>query len=251
MPAPSGLPALIENVYDAALDPALWDKAVVGIRDFVGGQACGLFSKDQISKFGVTHYYCGADTHYIQMYAETHCKFDPLTVLPAYGDVVSIPDLVDFEEYRKGRFYQEWLQPQGCIDAANVVLEKSNSSFPVLMTVLVGRDMVDSEMRKRISLIVPHANRALMINRALEERQCEAACFVETLNGLNAGIFLLDAACRIVHANIAGQRLLESDDPLREVGGQLVTRDLAVNQSLRKVFDTEGSVALAAADRAF
>ena len=81
------------------------------------------FSKDSISKFGVTHYYCGADPHYIRLYSETHSKFDPLTVLPPHGEIVSIPDLVNFDEYRRGRFYQEWMQPQGCSDAANVVLD--------------------------------------------------------------------------------------------------------------------------------
>src|SRR6267154_3362353 len=165
------LPDLIEQIYDAALEPALWNNVVVSINDFVGGQACGIFSKDSTNQSGLTHYYCGADPHYIKLYAETHSRFDPLSTLPPLGQVVSIPDLVDYDEYRRGRFYQEWLRPQGCVDAANVVIEKSKSSCPVLMTVLAGRRMVDEQMRQRIALLVPHANRALLINRALESRE--------------------------------------------------------------------------------
>jgi len=251
MPRARKLPDLIEEIYDAALEPALWNDVVVGIRDFVGGQACGLFSKDSISKFGVTHYYCGADPRYIQLYSETHSKFDPLANLPRYGKVVSIPDLVDFDEYRRGRFYQEWLKPQGCIDAANVVLEKSKSSCPVLMTVLSGKRMVDEEMRQRIELIVPHATRALMINRAIESKKSDVVAFADTLNGLNAGIFLIDAGCRIVHANTAGHDMLGADDFLRSIGGQLVARDMAVNQGLREVFGADGDVSGAAGGRAF
>ncbi|MGY4352817.1 hypothetical protein ACVWXM_009310 [Bradyrhizobium sp. GM7.3] len=167
MRGPRKLPDLVEAIYDAGLDPSLWNNVVTGIRDFVGGQACGLFSKDSISKFGVTHYYCGADPHYIRLYSETHSKFDPLTVLPPHGQIVSIPDLVNFDEYRRGRFYQEWMRPQGCSDAANVVLENSNASCPVMMTVLSGRRMVDPVMKQRLSLILPHASRALLINRAM------------------------------------------------------------------------------------
>lgn len=251
MPRTRKLPELIEDIYDAALEPARWNDVVVGIKDFVGGQACGLFSKDAISKFGVTHYYCGADPYYIQLYSETHSKFDPLATLPRYGKVVSIPDLVDYDEYRRGRFYQEWLKPQGCIDAANVVLEKSKSSWPVLMTVLAGKRMVDEEMRQRIAAIVPHANRALMINRALASKQSEAAAFADILNGLNAGIFLVDAGCRLVYVNTAGQRMLGADDFLRSICGQLVVRDLQVNQALREIFGTDGDVVLAARNRAF
>src|ERR1700733_13882193 len=180
---------LIEDIYDAALEPARWSDVVVGINAFVGGRACGIFSKDSISKFGVTHYYCGADPHYIQLYSETHSKFDPLGSLPPFGCVVSIPDLVPFDEYRHGRFYQEWLRPQGCVDAANVLLEKSRTNCPVLLTVLAGKRMVDDEMRRRIALFVPHLNRSLPIKKMIEYKTSEAASLAHMLDGLSAGIF--------------------------------------------------------------
>jgi PAS domain-containing protein len=132
---------------------------------------------------------------------------------------------VSFDDYRKGRFYQEWLRPQGCIDAANVVLEKSKSSRPVLLTVLSGKRMVDDEMRKRIALIVPHAHRSLMINKAIDIKQSEAATFSDTLDGLNAGIFVIDSQRRIVHANAVGHDIVSADDFLRSISGQLVARD--------------------------
>lgn len=237
---------IIENIYDAALEPARWSEVVSGINEFVGGRACGLFSKDSISKFGVTHYYCGADPHYIRLYSETHCKFDPLTKLPPLGQVVGIPDLVPYDEYRRGRFYQEWLLPQGCVDAANVVLEQSNRSCPVLMTVLSGKRMVDGEMRRRIGLIVPHAQRALMINKSIDHKQSEVATLADALDGLTAGIFLVDAGCRIVHTNSAGHDMLSADDVLRTVGGQLTTRNMQTNQALRELFAADRDVASAA-----
>lgn len=61
MPGDSQFSGLVEAIYDAGLQPALWNDVVVRINEFVGGRACGLFSKDLISKFGVAHYYCGAD----------------------------------------------------------------------------------------------------------------------------------------------------------------------------------------------
>jgi hypothetical protein len=241
---PKQLPAVIEEIYDAALEPERWNDVVVSINEFVGGQACGLFSKHSISKSGVTHYYCGADPHYIQLYAETHCKFDPLTILPRFGEVVSIPDLVPYDEYRRGRFYQEWLSPQGCVDAANVVLQQSTPHCPVLMTVL-SRRMVDAAMLQRISTIVPHAHRALMINKSIERKQSESAAFAEVLDGLGAGIFLLDAGCRILHANTAGQTMLSADDFLRSMNGQLVARNGQANAALREIFAAGADAAIA------
>jgi hypothetical protein len=245
------LPDLIEDIHDAGLEPARWNEVVVGIRDFLGAQACGLLSKNAISKFGVTHYYCGVDPHYIQLYADTYSLFDPLAILPRFGSVASIPDLVAYDEYRRGRFYQEWLKPQGCIDVANVVIEKSNASCPIVMAVLPGKRMLDAEMRKRMQQVVPHAYRAVMINKALEARQSETAALTEMLDGLSAGIFLLDAGCRILHSNRAGSRLLEADDVLRSTGGQLTTRDPHVNSTLRELFAAEVDVALAANGKAW
>jgi DNA-binding CsgD family transcriptional regulator len=232
----SKLPDLIEEIYDAALEPALWNDVVVSINEYVGGQVCGIFPKGSANQSGLTHDYCGADPHYIQLYAETHSRFDPLSTLPPFGQVVSIADLVNYDEYCEGRLDQEWLQRQGCVDAANVVLERSRPNSAVLGTVPSGPRMIDEERRRRIAQIVPHLRRALLINKTIDHKQSEAATFADTLDGLGAGIFLVDAGCRIVHANTAGHDILRADDFLRSVNGQLVAHDAKFNQTLREVF---------------
>ena len=205
MHGPRKISDLIEDIYDAALEPARWNDVIVSINEFVGGMASGIFSKNLISKFGETYYFCKADPHYIKLYSETYSKFDPLLRLPPLGEFVSMPDLVPFDEFRRGRFYQEWMRPQGCADVANVVLEKSRANCTVLLTVPADKRMVDDEIRQRIALFAPHAHRALMINKAIEDKKSEAATFADMLDGLGAGVFLVDAQCRIVHANAAGQ----------------------------------------------
>jgi len=239
---------LIESIYDAGLHPELWSDVVVMLNDFIGSQACGLISKDTVSKSGATHYYCGVDPHYIQLYSETYSRYDPLARLPRYGEVRNIPDLVNFDEYRRGRFYQEWLRPQGCVDVANVVLEQSKSPCPMLMTVIPGREMLDAEQRARMQFLVPHASRALMINRAIERKQQRATALADIVDRLNAGVILLDSACRIVHSNPAGETILAADDVLRSIAGRLVTRSSEANLVLRNIFRDPGEVAVAASE---
>src|SRR5690349_2403812 len=243
MQATKKLPDLIEQVYDAALEPALWNDVIVSINDFFGAQACGLISKDTRSRSGLTHYYCGVDPHYIQRYAETYSRYDPLQTLPAPGQVVSIPDLLPYDEYRRGPFYQEWLRPQGCVDVANVVLEKSGSNSADLLTVLPGADMLGKEMRRRMALIAPHVRRAVLINKAIDFKQSEAATFAALLDGLGAGIFLVASGCRVVHANSAGHEMLRADEILRLVGGRLVACDARSNQALRRLLPEHGEAA--------
>jgi len=76
---------------------------------------------------------------------------------------------------------------------------------------------------------------ALLINRTIDLRDSEAATFAATLDGLSAGIFLVDADCRLVHANAAGHDMLSADGVLSSTGGQLVARDMKSNRTLREV----------------
>ena len=229
---------LVGKILDATLDPDLWTPVLAGISQFVNGQAGGLLSKDAVSKAGTAHYHHGVDPHYMQIYAETYFRFDPTATLPFFdvGQIVCTRDLVASDEFRQGRFYREWVRPQGWLDAAQVVLEKSVTSCSYLAIV---RDqnagMVDDEMRRRLQVVIPHVRRAILIGRAIDLGRYQAATFADTLDGLKAGVFLVDAGGLIVHANIAGREMLRADDFFRS-GDRLVARDEQVNRTLREIF---------------
>jgi len=229
---------LVGTILDATLDPALWTPVLAGISQFVNGQAGGLLSKDAVSKAGTAHYHYGVDPHYMQIYVETYFRFDPTATLPFFdvGQIVCTRDLVPSDEFRQGRFYQEWVRPQGWLDAAQVVLEKSVTSCSYLAIV---RDqtagMVDDEMRRRLRFVIPHVRRAILIGRAIDLGRYEAATFADTLGGLKVGVFLVDADGWVVHSNRAGREMLRADDFFRS-GDRLVARDEQVNRTLREIF---------------
>ena len=108
--------------------------------------------------------------------------------------------------------------------------------------------MIDEEIRRRIALIVPHAQRALLLNKAIDLKQSEATTFADTLNGLAAGIFLVDASRRIVHANIAGHDMLRAEDFLRSISGRLVACDVQADQTLGDILADNGSGAIGVKD---
>jgi DNA-binding CsgD family transcriptional regulator len=108
---------------------------------------------------------------------------------------------------------------------------------------LVDESMSSGDGARPIALFAPTA--AVLINttidlKQLDLKQSEAATFADTLNGLAAGIFLVDASRRIVHANAAGHDILRADDFLRSINGQLVARNAQDNQTLGKVFADNG-----------
>ena len=87
-----------------------------------------------------------------------------------------------------------------------------------------------------LRLITPHLRRAVLIGKMINLKVVEAASFCRLLDGLSAGIFLVDAAGRIVHANAAGHGLLRAGDILRSAAGRLVARDAQVDQILHDAF---------------
>jgi DNA-binding CsgD family transcriptional regulator len=230
------LSRLISEIYDASLNASIWPDVLSNVAAFVDGQAAGLLTKDFVSKVGNAEYYFGVDEHYIRLYRQTYWKFDPLSSLiffPA-GEIVSSTDIVPDEELREGRFYREWLEPQGWVDAANVVLDKSVTSFAILSVVRKkAAGPVDDEMRRRMRLVFPHVQRAALIGKVIDLKTAEAATFADTLDGIHAGMFLVDAGRRIVHANAAGRALVATADFLRAADGRLVANDPEAEIALR------------------
>ena len=238
------LTELIGSIYDAALDPATWNDVLTKIGQYLGAGAVGLLSKDSLSNRANAHYHVGVDPHYMRLYQEKYSKFDPMATLPFLdvGQIVNTPDLVPYEEFRQGRFYREWAQPQGWIDVANAVLEKSATSCAYLSVIRNEQQgMVDDEMRRRMELIVPHVRRAVLIGKVIDLKHAEAATFADVADGINAGMFLVDATARIVHANATGHLALSAGDPLRTVGGRLAAVNPQVDQSLREICADAGS----------
>jgi DNA-binding CsgD family transcriptional regulator/PAS domain-containing protein len=238
------LSALIGDIYDSALDPTQRIDVLDKIARFTGGHSGGLLSKHSLSKSEKLYCYLGADAESLRVYSESYPKLDPTADLPYFGveQVVSTADLVPYDEFRRGRFYREWAQPQGWVDLASVVIEKSPTSCTFLSVV---RDEaggpVDDEMRRRMAQLVPHVRRALLIGKTINHQQAQKSYFSDILDGLSAGMVLVDAKGRIVHANVAGSAILESADFLRMVCGRLVASDPSINIALREILLAAGA----------
>lgn len=74
------LSGLIGDIYDAALQPSLWEGVLAKSAQFVGGPAAGLCSKDTASMIGHVMYASGIDPHFQQLYFEKYVKLAPLTI---------------------------------------------------------------------------------------------------------------------------------------------------------------------------
>lgn len=236
------LSALIGEIYDASLQPKLWRTALHNVAFFVGGCAAGIYSKDASSKSGNIHYDDGGiDGHYKRLYFDRYVKLDPSTsghFFAEIGQPMATADLIPYDEFLETRFYLEWARPQGLVDHVAAVLDRSATSVALFGVFRHEREGVaDDEMRRRMRLVVPHVRRAILIGRTIDFSQAEAATFADAVDGLAAGMFLINEQGRIAHANRAGHAMLASATILRATGGRLEAIASASDSVLRAALE--------------
>jgi len=233
------LSALTGDIYDAALDPALWTHVLEDTAGFVGGAASALYTKDIVRKQHNTIHTWGYDPYYTKIYIEKYGKFDPFATAQLFSDIgtpISGADIMSHREHRRSNFFKEWVKPQHWIDAIAATLQRTATSYAAFSVIRHEKDgIVDAKARRRMSLIVPHVRRAVIIGKIIDLQKLEAAAFADTLDGLATAIFLTDLHGRIVHANAAGYNMISDAVIVRSSGGKLVITDEAAERALAEV----------------
>jgi DNA-binding CsgD family transcriptional regulator len=234
------IPSLIDDIYDAAVDPSLWPSVLCKSRDFVGGSGASVFSKDgNIKSLNVFHQCGSVDPHFTQLYLDQYVKLDPTTtahVMCEIGQPICTADIMDVEDFRRTRIHQEWARPQGLVDMVAAVLDRTATGATLFG---VFRDHrhgpANDDTRQRMRQITPHIRRAMLIAKAIEMKAAKADALAETLDGLSAGMFLVDRDGRMVHANASGQILLDDGAALSKSNGRIRPTDAAAGRTLKDI----------------
>lgn len=237
---------LIGHVYDAALAPTQWPAVLGKVSGFIPGRFASLFAKDVSDRSGNVYYHDGTqDPRYQQLYFEKYVKLDPFNnahVFAEIGEPLSLVDWMSPTEFYEMRIHKEWSKPQGIIDFICAVLDKSATGAALLGIFRHELDgMADDEARRRMRLIVPHVRRAVLIGKVIELKTAQAATFADTLDGITAAMFLVDAKGRVVHANAAGHAFIADGDVLKMSGSRLVASDAQGDQALAEIFAAAGT----------
>lgn len=248
MSNPRHISSLIGEIYDAILDRAQWIKVLDKAAQFVGADAGTLIWRNPMCRaVNVIHAF-GIKPGYVEQYRESYAKLDPTTgpmLLRDVGDVASTADLLPHGELLKTSFYREWLQPQGFVDMLQASLDKSPTEVVHLCFMRNGDSgMIDNATRDRLRLIIPHLRRAVLVGELVDRTTAQAATFGDALDGICAGLFLVDAGGQIVHANASGESMLSQGVLLRTHDDKLTPHDADAAEGLHEIFNS------AARDRA-
>jgi DNA-binding CsgD family transcriptional regulator len=239
------LSQLICEIYDAALDPTVWKLALQHACTFVGGDSAALFWHDAASERSAAMHIYNEDQHYTQLYFEKYVPMDPMfpaATFMAPGVVHTSLDIVPWDELVQTRFYKEWMQPQRMIEAVGANLEKTATSSALLAIRFTEENgFVTDEVRHRFGLIVPHFQRAVAIGRLFDQSNETQTMLTQTLDHVEAGVFLVTANGHIAFANAMGQSMLDEGTILRERNRGLTATVPEAQRMLRDIFQAAAS----------
>jgi DNA-binding CsgD family transcriptional regulator len=83
--------------------------------------------------------------------------------------------------------------------------------------------VVDENMRLRMASLVPHLQRAVMIGRLFSQRKAAEEALTETLDRVEAAVFLVGSDGTISFANDPAQKMLDEGTLVRKQGDALHT----------------------------
>lgn len=245
MPSLGVLSSLIAEIHDAALDPARWPHALQGTCAFVEGVDAIIQSHTVPEPDVDFHFSWGIDPAHYALYLEKYVKLSPIVpLLPAtrVGEVYSAATLVDLATATATPFYKEWVEPHGYVDFVGATLDKSvGSVVQVNVSRHARQGPADDAARSRLALLVPHFRRAILIGQVIELRKVEATMLADALDRFSAGLFLVDATGRMLHANARGQAMLAQGDVVSAPRGLLSAADARADRALAAVYAAAGN----------
>jgi len=225
-PALEAFSAVVESVYDAALEPSQWPRALAQIAALTNSARTAAGITDHVHKRVVDLGAHGFDVSDLAAYKERFAVMNPLLIaghLRPVGSVYTMSMLVDEAEFLESRLYSEWARPLGLRDFIGVHALRSGQRSAGISAIRKEDQPRYGERDVRLfQLLSPHICRAFAISDALELRTVTSELLQSTLDALATGVYLVDRHGHVVYLNPAAERQVRSGTTLRVRDNRLV-----------------------------
>ncbi len=236
--------ALVESIYDAALNPERWDTVVSGLKDAFDSIGAGFFVQTADQR-GDGHYIHGLDSHEMDVYGEHFASVNPWFTIPGLmkpGRVLTDLSLEkihnDKGAFLKTEMYQDWCKKQDIRHLMGGSLQDIHGSllnFSFFRSQQSGY-FTDAEI-KCYQRLCRHLIKAVEINARTMGLVPGAGSQEGALDCLRLGVVTLDGFGRIVFVNKYADALLKSNKGLCEKELRLKTVDHSSQKLLDQALD--------------
>jgi DNA-binding CsgD family transcriptional regulator len=234
---------LVDQIYDAALEPTRWPKFLAAFARAVNGQGTLIYTHNvETAEASTTpdptalNAAVNFDSAFLKSLGDYYNRVNVWAQNEAVlkpGRLVTGSMLYPVKELLKTEFYNDWLRPQDFLHAVGGIIVQDGpwaAKFSCLRSHRAG-DYTPDELRLYRELL-PHLARAAHIQRRFAFLQRLSTSSLAVLDTVPAAIMLLDASGRVVHVNASADAELRRGDPLRlNRSGELTGRGSAQLQA--------------------
>ncbi|MGH1587848.1 helix-turn-helix transcriptional regulator [Methylobacterium phyllosphaerae] len=228
--------ALIDQIYAAAVDPALWPIFLDSFTEAFGGEQSTFFSHD-LKNLRASFHACArvGDSFvnsYVDYYSETNFFVEKISRVKE-GVFVTTDHLASRQFYEQSEFYNDWVKPQGCLEFATTNILRDQTILTGI-TVLRGSQPFQAREVDIWMTLVPHLQRAVQVHRQLYSAQLiQVGCF-EALNRLSVGAILVGPNAEVLFCNQQAERLMNASCGLHIRGNRLSAGTLSATSALQQ-----------------
>jgi PAS domain-containing protein len=217
---------LIPRIYDAALEPSLWEPVLERLSDAMSGALITFHIQDAAGRVrllrGVRH-----DPDLSELFLNgggyTEPSAKPMAALLAMqpGTFVLREAVQNDADFRKCAIYNDIIRPQGLWHWGFSMLARETGAAPIFG--IVRKQAAGAYDKRELDLLnhlLPHFQRAAQISLRLNVLESQKKAAEELLDQLPMGIVLIDKTGHIVLLNRVAEALLASADGISVRNGR-------------------------------
>jgi DNA-binding CsgD family transcriptional regulator len=249
--APARMSDLVGLIYDCAIEPSRWPKAlaeICGAIDCVSGLILLLDLPHSQHRFAHTW---GLSPDWAQRYFDHSDDFSGFYSrafsrdICLDGEPLLLSQLMPLVGRHGQHVYDAWTRPQGLSEMMQTVVLRQQRRLAVFgANRHQSAGVLTADQLSIMRLVVPHIRRAMMIIDILDVKDIEIATLAATLDTFSAGILVVADEARILHANGSARDMLAKREPIAAVNGALSVRDTRARD------EVSHAIALARSDEA-
>jgi len=215
--------ALVSSIYDASLEPRLWDEVLARLCGAMGATGALVVRHGKMHPAGELLASANIDMSFQRAYVERFSRRNVwlANVRQAVQDQARTSEmLLPVSELVKSEFYRHFLQPQNVLHTVAACIQSDAHSTPICVVFRSPREgPFGMPHINLLTTLTPHMRRALQLRERAMGLHAQSRAALAALDNLPMGCLLVDRRSRVLLGNRIAEEILREDDGLTAEGG--------------------------------
>lgn len=233
------LSGLIERIYAAATDPALWPEVLNDVgRAVSDGTQTLLFVAGREQLPGVLRCERTPDSvlfPFLEYYSSVNILAEPCDRLFPDGTVRFSHVAVSDQDFERSEFYADFFRRNHLFYSCGIKHSTANGGLEYLsMQREKTLDPFTAQEGSILELLMPHIRRALTVQAQLTAQANQIHMAESALSAFGKAVLAVNAAGHLSFATAAAETLFATADPLYVRNGRLRAKDPRIDEQLKQ-----------------